>query len=64
MAKGSSCIKYESKRKIRGRSEERDQETSAITRPNQNMDCLARYQGQNNSDGKTEADRDGNIKLL
>ena len=64
MAKGSSCVKYESKREIRRRSEKRDQETSTITRPNQNLDCFSRYQRQIHSDGKTEADRDGNFQLF
>ena len=64
MDKGTQRVKYEPEGEVRGRLEKRDQKASTAARPNQNMDCFARYKGQINSHGKTKADRDGKIIFL
>ena len=59
LAKGSQCIEHQSERKVRRGSEEGDQETPAVTRPNQDVDRFPRYQGQIGPHGETKAYRDG-----
>ena len=48
---------------VRGGLEERDQEIAKVERPNKNMACKWRNQGQIHSDGEQETHRNGVLKI-